>query len=146
MAGAAHSGITIGSPKGSSRPPSLQRPPSKWNVEPPMLLGTYCNCLMVLGPGVSVNQLAVTHRFSLLAFGHPASGIQGSRPLKGLPGTVQVTQTIQGSTWNSSSPGTNLTTRTLLYPWKNGMHHPPMGNWVVLPAPYHQHTSMQRVS
>ena len=142
---AAHPGITMRSP-GSSRPPSLQRSPSKWNVEPPMLLGTCCNCLMVLGPGVSANQLAVTHQLSILAFGCPVSGIQGSRLFKGLPGTVQVTQTIQGSTWNSSSPGSYSTTRTLLYPWKNRMHHPPMGDWVVLPTPYHQHTSTQRVS
>ena len=141
----AHPGITMRSP-GSSRLPSLQKSPSKQNVEPPMLLGTCCNGLMVLGPGVSVNQLAVTHQLSILAFGHPISGIQGSRPFKVLPGTVQVTQTIQGSTWNSSSPGSYSTTQTLLYPWKNRMHHPPMGDWVVLPTPYHQHTSTQRVS
>ena len=72
----------------SSRPLSLQRSPSKQNVESPMLLGICCNCLMVLGPGVSASQLAVTHQLSILSFGRPASGIQGSRPFKDHPNST----------------------------------------------------------
>ena len=52
------------SPKGHpglSRPPNCQDHPQNRNCEPPMLLGTYYNCLMVLGPGASANVLAVTH-------------------------------------------------------------------------------------
>ena len=66
-----------------------------------MLLGTYCNCLMVLGPGASANILAVTHWLSSLR--HPVSGFWGSRLFRitwnstdcsdhsGLTRTVQVT-------------------------------------------------------
>ena len=86
---AAHPGITIGSPKGSSRLPSLQRSPSKHNVESPMLLGTCCNGLRVPGPGVSVSILAVTHRLSLLALGVQQVASRGLDHSKDLPGTVQ---------------------------------------------------------
>ena len=129
----AHPGITMRS-LDSSRPPSLQRSPSKQNVEPPMLLGICCNCLMVLGPGVSANQLAVTHQFSILTFGHPASGIQGSRPFKvyleqyrsprpfkDLPGTVQVLDLTQPPRLYSTHGKTGCTT----HQWVIGWYSPP---------------------
>ena len=56
--------FTQGPPKGHpglNRPPNLQDHPQNRSCESPMLLGTYCNCLMVLGPGASANILAVTH-------------------------------------------------------------------------------------
>ena len=130
----------------SSRPPSLQRSPLKtecwithatwYLLQLPNGTGTRslceptgCNSSIEYSELLGVQQVA-------------SRGPYHSRVTQ----TVQVTQTIQGSTWNSSSPGSYSTTRTLLYPWQNRTHHPPMGDWVVLPAPYHQHTSTQRVS